>query len=769
MLGSVVPNPPNVERSPALVVENGGGIVGAVGAVERRHDPSLPVQEWPLVKPSQQSWPPLRCTPSLQAPQGPLIDFLTSGHGYDDQSVAVAVQRANEHFAKRELARAIDFFGAAYEIGRLHFDYKPLMHDLVMRRVICYSMLGDLQKSLEETDLALRVVPHSATALLYRGLLHSKLGAADEANENFHLAVAQCRELRDHIDCIVAFFMLAQGHCDRAIQVCSQVLARKPQFPFALLVRGDAYKFHASGYFARQAADDYTLLLESDIGLQPLIGDRITLQQHARFDELLLRFHPRLEREGPRTYAEYPMCALYRKRRPFLVTALVLLAAAKLKTCVRSTQLVRNVQRRNEELLQARAEAERKVRQLVETQQKLAVLESSSFSEVWGPADPEHVHVRKYRRYWMERPLGFPKRGNRESDGEDEQLEDSVPPTSPALPGLLWEHSCAETLGTLSPSFLGSPATPMMSPGWVSASPREAGSTRDHPQASNEVKLPAAESPVLLFPSHPSATAKNAEPSICNSVQQESNLASAPCPQELADPFGDPHAQEPTVPNASDLLLETPEPSTPPHPAATRRSREDVYADRPPPQKLGAGWSDREWLAKALELADTFANTGPCQYPSPASAPHSPRPTYPNSPCRAKTTLPSGEEGNLVEAIEEYGLKVLPDWFTAVDRIYEVCDMSYFQAEADPLAAAPGLAGAPGYSYIVPKMPPGGRPGSRGARGMGVMGGGVGGGRPLRSSCSEVSGAWHDAEALMQRYQNRLMETTLTGSAGRLR
>merc|ERR1719210_2782468 len=89
---------------------------------------------------------------------------------------------------------------------------------------------------------------------------------------------------------------------------------------------------------------------------------------------------------------------------------------AKLKTCVRSTQLVQNVEARNEELLAARASAERKVRQLVETQQRLAAVESSSYSEVWGPADPDHVHVKKYRRYWMGRPLGFPRRPQDQED-----------------------------------------------------------------------------------------------------------------------------------------------------------------------------------------------------------------------------------------------------------------------------------------------------------------------------------------------------------------
>lgn len=704
----IVPNPKTVERSPAL--DEDGGISRAVGqavggpaaaaqvgmpafpgsrscgmeagarsdvASDASGTVSVPVTSFQVLSRPLEEWPPLRCTPSLQAPQGPLVDFLTSGYGYDDQSVATAVRLGNDHFARRELGKAIDYFGAAYEIGRLHFDYKPLMHDLILRRVICYSMQGDLHKALSETDLALRVVPHSAVVLMYRGLLHGKLGDANAANRNFQLAVAQCRELRDFIDCVIALFMHSQGHCDRAIQICQQVLKRQPRYPFALLVRGDAYKFHASGYFVRQAADDYTMLLEINRSLQPLIGDLMTRKQHTRFDEMILTFHPRLQHEGPRPYEEYPMCAEYRKRRPFLVVAFVLFATAKLKTCVRSSQLVRNVEKRNEELLTARSIAERKVRQLVETQQRLAAVESSSYAEVWGPADPDHVRSKKYRRYWMERPLGFPRR--------HEEPEPLMLPQEPIqyeeVPSPTWVPS---------PRWV--PAAPQSHRNFEApmsmASDRESCWSMADPQSpAPRPRLPAEECPALLF----------SQKQVVGPDGQLVVARTHSIPEEHKGP------------GAAEVLLNAPELSTAPHPDATRLSSENCYAPQPVVQRLGQGWTDAQWLAKALELADTFEEP-----PAAASPRVTPRRPAPQSEFpKLKLRLPGGAEEPLADAIQKHGVDVIPDLYTSLDRIYEVCDMGPFRIEPAPVVAAPGVAGAPGYSYVVPKAPPG-RPRSAG-------------------------------------------------------
>jgi len=60
---------------------------------------------------------------------------------------------------------------------------------------------------------------------------------------------------------------------------------------------------------------------------------------------------------------------------------------------------------------------------------------------------------------------------------------------------------------------------------------------------------------------------------------------------------------------------------------------------------------------------------------------------------------------NLVEAIEEYGFDVLPDWYRPLDQVFELTDMTPFTTEAEPAVPVPGLTGAPGFSYVVPKSP----------------------------------------------------------------
>jgi len=734
----IIPNPPGTERSPHLPPSASASTLAKAPTADAR---TL------LALHQQQDFPPLRCTPSLQAPQGPLVDFLTGGYGYDDQSVAAAVQQGNAHFEKRELPKALDYFGAAYEIGRLHFDYKPLMHDLVVRRILCFSMMGDLQQALHEHELALRVVPHSATALLLAGMIYSKLGDADNANQSFQRAVAQCRELRDLIDCVVATFMLAQGHCDRAIQICSQVLTRQPKYAFALLVRGDAYKFHASGYFARQAADDYTALLEIDPSLQALSGERITQQQHSRIDELVLCFHPRLKAEGPRSYDQYPMCAVYRKRRPFLVVAFVLFATAKLKTCVRSTQLVQNVQQRNEELLQARAAAERKVRQLADTQQRLASVESSSFCEVWGPADPDHVHVRKYRRYWMERPLGFPKRELGKDDSPPGSRSPSPPKRTYELPKdpAMFGHGGQQQ--PLPP--------PITSPG---RSP-----------------LPPEHVPALLFAQPDDGSGRSGGPPGASAGALR-RIQVAPTEAAKSSAFSGEMA-------AADLLLASEEPSTPPHPTAQKLSTERTYLVKPPPQKLGHDWNEQQWLAKALELADAFDSgtqsrvdqklpmtlamregQTAADVASKMLRPHAEEPTpgQKNAASPVKSLPPSlavlrvpgpgsaTREVNLTDAMVEFGFDAIPDWFTAVDRIYELSEMEAFRNEPESLAATPGLAGAPGYSYVVHRAPRREREQKSPGRSAFVPG-------------HEVVGEPDPDEVIERRYRDRLLAASAPG------
>ncbi|CAK9014972.1 Uncharacterized protein SCF082_LOCUS12554 [Durusdinium trenchii] len=52
-----------------------------------------------------------------EAVQELLIQYLSSGQGYDDESVSLALQEGNQLFQQKDFSRACDFFGIAYEIG----------------------------------------------------------------------------------------------------------------------------------------------------------------------------------------------------------------------------------------------------------------------------------------------------------------------------------------------------------------------------------------------------------------------------------------------------------------------------------------------------------------------------------------------------------------------------------------------------------------------------------------------------------------------------
>jgi tetratricopeptide (TPR) repeat protein len=361
----------------------------------------------------------------IEVPRHILVDYLAGGYGYDLPSIERALQMGNVHFKARELKQAVDFFGVAYELARMHCVYPPLMHDLLLRRVLCFSMLGDLKAALVEADFALQAVPNSILVSIVKAVIFAKIDACDDATVLFQETVTKSRNLRDFVDCMVALFTSAKGHAPSAINICSEVLRRAPRDAFALLVRSDAYKFHPSGMYAREASEDYAAVVVQDRSLAPFLGNRpadVVSASHGRVDELLLRFHPLVEASAPRCFADYPVYS----RRTFLhVSALVLYAIARLRTLVRSSKLVRCVWRQHEALLQQRAAAEHRMALLMETQRKIASMESHS--EVWGPADPDNRSVQKYRRYWMERPFDFPSRKERE--GVMPVVQSSEPPT----------------------------------------------------------------------------------------------------------------------------------------------------------------------------------------------------------------------------------------------------------------------------------------------------------------------------------------------------
>eukprot|EP00438_Fugacium_kawagutii_P005094 Skav221524 [mRNA] locus=scaffold1248:216329:221826:- [translate_table: standard] len=162
---------------------------------------------------------PARAASTLQDVQELLIDYLSSGQGelraegssrdrtrdthccagYDDRSVAAAVAEGNDFFQQKDFSRACASFGIAYEIGRHHYVYRPLLHDLLLRRILCHSLLGNFDAALQEIEKANWLIPHQATAQVISGVVYSKLGMVTEANTAFQQAVAIQRDLKDFV------------------------------------------------------------------------------------------------------------------------------------------------------------------------------------------------------------------------------------------------------------------------------------------------------------------------------------------------------------------------------------------------------------------------------------------------------------------------------------------------------------------------------------------------------------------------------------------
>lgn len=174
---------------------------------------------------------------------------------------------------------------------------------------------------------------------------------------------------------------------------------------------------------------------------------------------------------------------------------------------------------------------------------------------------------------------------------------------------------------------------------------------------------------------------------------------------------------------------------------------------RPPPSKIGAEWTQHQWFLKALELSDAFS-TG-CDLPGldmnpTCSSPKLPDhlnsqagPAWEQAPppaCRIVRIVNERKE-SLIEAVEREGFEAIPDWYGALDRIYAITDMARVSEKPEPFVGDANRAGAPGYSYLIAK-------------------------NPASHTSSVTSPAEEEArakahEALMQRYQNRLLVTSL--------
>lgn len=130
------------------------------------------------------------------------------------------------------------------------------------------------------------------------------------------------------------------------------------------------------------------------------------------------------------------------------------------------------------------------------------------------------------------------------------------------------------------------------------------------------------------------------------------------------------------------------------------------------PGFTGADWNEDQWVRKALEIAEGFLAeeegwglTTNLQDP-PGVRPESPKaPSTPRTPPSvSRGVLKSGDtELPLLAYAEDAGLEVIPDWYLALDRIYEITDMVKFSTPPIPICADKSIINCPGHSYAVGK------------------------------------------------------------------
>lgn len=135
---------------------------------------------------------------------------------------------------------------------------------------------------------------------------------------------------------------------------------------------------------------------------------------------------------------------------------------------------------------------------------------------------------------------------------------------------------------------------------------------------------------------------------------------------------------------------------------------------KPVPGYTGLDWSEDQWIRKALEIAEGFmAEEEGWGLRTNLSDPPGARPDSPKQPPSPKTPpavsrgfLKSGAGGAelpLIASAEDSGLDVIPDWYLALDRIYETTNMVAFCTPPIPVCADKSIIDSPGHSYAIGK------------------------------------------------------------------
>lgn len=433
---------------------------------------------------------------------------------------------------------------------------------------------------------------------------------------------------------------------------------------------------------------------------------------------------------------------------------------------VRSSRLLQSVWKQQDELQVKRAAAERKMQQLIEVQKQVSMLESNN--EVWGPADPDHVLVKKYRRLWMERPLNFPMRREHSSQTAGVQTSwqlPSSPKNSPRgtdravriLSGQ--EQLFSQPVDTFQvpdsplsssrPSATGNKQPPSTELARIAAElatvkPRDQGlcGRTCPPELSCTQRYnvsPGLESPPSAWSEiqTPSSWPTPEPPAVPSVATARDNVSSG---DAFAAPVPPPAAPPPAAPSprfGGEPLL-SPSPcfgtgfsagvndsnpgvSSDIEDLARRITLERKDVKKALPKATGSEWTEDQWVLKALQMAEGFAaeeegwapgislSSGSILDPPKAEAENAPAPPSPRTPPpQSRGVLCSrGVEVPLLATVEDSGLDAIPDWYDALDRVYEIQDMVQFSTPPVPVLADKTIINSPGHSYAVSKRPAG--------------------------------------------------------------
>lgn len=244
------------------------------------------------------------------------------------------------------------------------------------------------------------------------------------------------------VEITIAIFLHVHGYLDKAIGMAGKVISRL-ELPaqqelakderlkkrllklFAHLVRGDSYKYHSGAYFARPAADDYSILFEmAPRTFGAHVGRGFSLHKLDEIDKLFLAIDvlpcgihfatdmiapvpenlKKTEDDDWKLTSEMFRLKYEKGLRPWRVFARVVCAALKfLGKSETGREMLEKRKRVATLAVDKRGELEKERRNMAA--RILNGLNKFSPNEqlaVWGPTERRMCHVTPYRRGWLE-------------------------------------------------------------------------------------------------------------------------------------------------------------------------------------------------------------------------------------------------------------------------------------------------------------------------------------------------------------------------------